>query len=196
MKGERIRSLGGSFLVVPLSTDFSIDTIHCQTKLMAEYARVYGEDGFKMANGTHKITKYNMTFVFWMVIDCLLRSKFVGYTANFSENSDIILNGAKVFFKCEAPPSSDDADANKILVGVIPGFFDPFLDNEIDLNADSTPASKIHGIGTTLLKTGFMTDEGSSFPSVAEHFGWTHLLDCRHFATQILTSWHGIADPT
>ena len=50
--------------------------------------------------------------------------------------------------------------------------------------------------GTTLLKTGFMTDEGSSFPSVAEHFGWTHLiLDRRHFVAQILTAWHGIADP-
>jgi hypothetical protein len=162
---------------------------------MAEYAKVYGEDGFKMADGTHKITKYNMIFVFWMVIDCLLWSKFVGYTANFSENSDIILNGANVFFKCEALPSTVDADANKILVGGIPGFFDPFLDNEIDLDADSTPASKRHEIGTSLSKTGFMSNEGSSFPSVAEHFGWTHLLYCRHFATQILTAWHGIADP-
>ena len=126
MKGERIRSLGGSFLVVPLSTDFSINTIHCQTKLMAEYARVYGKDGFKMADGTHKITKYDMTLLFWMVIDCLLRSKFVGYTANFSENSDIILNGANVFFKCKAPPYTVDADANKILVGGIPGFLIPF----------------------------------------------------------------------
>ena len=28
---------------------------------MGEYARVYGEDGFKMADGTRKITKYDMT---------------------------------------------------------------------------------------------------------------------------------------
>jgi hypothetical protein len=52
---------------------------------MGEYARIYGVDGFMMANGTHRINKYDMTFVFWMVIDCLLRSKFVRYTANFSE---------------------------------------------------------------------------------------------------------------
>jgi hypothetical protein len=58
MKGERIRHLGEKFIVVPSSTDFSFETIHCQTKLMGEYARVYGEDGFKMADGTHKITKY------------------------------------------------------------------------------------------------------------------------------------------
>jgi len=51
---------------------------------MGEYTRVCGEDGFKMADGTHKITKYDMTFVFWMVIDCLLKSKFVDYTANFT----------------------------------------------------------------------------------------------------------------
>jgi hypothetical protein len=98
MKGERIQHLGGSFVVVPLSTDFSIETIHCQTKLMGEYARVYGVDGFKMADRTHKITKYDTTFVFWMVIDCLLRSKFVGYTANFTENSNIIIDGAIIFF--------------------------------------------------------------------------------------------------
>ncbi len=103
MKGERIQSLGGSFFVVPSSTDFSIETIYCQTKLMGEYARIYGEDGFKMANGTHKVTKYDMTFVFWTVIDCLLRSKFVGYTANFSENSDVILDGANVFSSVKLP---------------------------------------------------------------------------------------------
>ena len=99
MKGDRIRHLGGKFIVVPSVTDFSIETIHCQTKLMGEYARVYGEDGFKMADGTHKITKYDMTFVFWMVIDCLLKSKFVGYTANFTENSDAVIDGADVFFQ-------------------------------------------------------------------------------------------------
>jgi hypothetical protein len=40
-----------------------------------------------------------------------------------------------------------------------------------------------------------MTDEGSAFPMVDEHFSWTHLLDRRHFATQILTGWHGLPDP-
>jgi hypothetical protein len=64
MKGGRIWRLGGKFLVVPSSSNFSIKTIHCQTKLIGEYATVYGEDGFKMADGTHKITKYDMTFVF------------------------------------------------------------------------------------------------------------------------------------
>jgi hypothetical protein len=53
MKGERIRRLGGVFLVVPSSTDCSIETIHSQTKLMREYARVYSVDGFRMADGTH-----------------------------------------------------------------------------------------------------------------------------------------------
>ena len=40
-----------------------------------------------------------------------------------------------------------------------------------------------------------MTDEGSAFPSVAERFGWTHLLDRHHFALQILSAWHGLSDP-
>jgi len=124
MKGERIRRLGGLFLVVPSSTDFSIETIHSQTKLMGEYARLYGVDGFMMADGTHKITKYDMTFVFWMVIDCLLRSKFVGYTANFTENSNVIIDGANLFFPHEASHSALSADENKILVG---GGWDPWL---------------------------------------------------------------------
>jgi len=64
MNGDRIRHLGGKLIVVPSVTDFSFETTHCQTKLMGEYARVYGEDGFKMADGTHKITKYDMTLVF------------------------------------------------------------------------------------------------------------------------------------
>jgi hypothetical protein len=42
---------------------------------------------------------------------------------------------------------------------------------------------------------GFMTDKGSAFPLVAERFSWTHLLDHRHFATQILSAWHGLSDP-
>jgi hypothetical protein len=40
-----------------------------------------------------------------------------------------------------------------------------------------------------------MTDKGFAFPMVAEHFGWTHLLDRRHFPTQILSAWHGLPDP-
>jgi len=103
VKGKRIQSLGGSFLVVPLSIDFRIKIIHCQTKLMGEYPRVFGKNSFKMAYGTHKITKYDMTFVFWMVVDRLLRSKFVSYTANFSENSGVILNGADVFSNMKVP---------------------------------------------------------------------------------------------
>jgi hypothetical protein len=90
---------------------------------MGEYATVYGEDGFKMADGTHKITKYDMTFVFWMVIDCLLKSKFVGYTANFTESSDVINDGDHVFFHNKAPRTFVDVEGNKILVGGIPGFF-------------------------------------------------------------------------
>jgi hypothetical protein len=96
-----------------------------------------------MADGTHKITKYDMTFVFWMVIDCLLKSKFGGYTANFTKNSDVIIDGADVFFQDVSSSSSLDVDSNKILVGGIPGYFDPFVDNEIDLNEDAIPATKV-----------------------------------------------------
>ncbi len=89
MNRDSIWHLGGIFLVVPSSTDVSIDTIHCQTKLMGEYVGIYGLVSFKMADGTHKITKYDTTFVFWMVNGYLLRSKFVGYTAYFTNYADV-----------------------------------------------------------------------------------------------------------
>ena len=41
----------------------------------------------------------------------------------------------------------------------------------------------------------FMTDEGNAFPGVADHFGWRHLLDRKHFSEQILQSWGGLDDP-
>jgi hypothetical protein len=77
-----------------------------------------------------------MTFVFWIVIDCLLRSKFVGYTANFTENSDIINFRVEIFLEQDiASTASAQVMQNKVLVGAIPGYFDPFVDNEFDLAA-------------------------------------------------------------
>jgi hypothetical protein len=91
--------------------------------------------------------------------------------------------------------------------------FDPYVDNEIDLDADAIPASKVlsdntvpHSVSckspftldivtSSSSKTTFMTDEGHAFLSVAGHFSWTHFLDCNHFPLQILTAWHGISDP-
>jgi hypothetical protein len=40
----------------------------------------------------------------------------------------------------------------------------------------------------------FMTDEGPSFPLVAESAGWNHLLDRKHFTQQIMSSWAGLQD--
>ncbi len=51
MKAETAKRLGGCFVVVPSISDFSIETIQCQTKLMGEYARICGD--FKMADGTY-----------------------------------------------------------------------------------------------------------------------------------------------
>ncbi len=172
--------------------------------------------------------------MFWMVNDCLLRSKFVGYTANFTKNSDVINAGVGIFFEQDtSSTASAQVMQNKILVGSIPVYFDPFVDNEVDLAAmdselklapapstttevhPNKPISDILGdfdhsavdLDADLKqdlkapsvpqkeRNGFMTDEGSTFPLVAERFGWTYLLDCRHFATQILSAWHGLTDP-
>ena len=57
-KGELIRQLGGKFVVTPSSEDLGVDSIHSQTKLQGEYAEIYGRNGFKMADGTFKMTQY------------------------------------------------------------------------------------------------------------------------------------------
>jgi hypothetical protein len=80
-----------------------------------------------------------------------------------------------------ALPMSAEVHPNKPI-----GDFDPSADINVDLDAPSVHRKA---------RTGFMTDKGSAFPLVAKHFGWTHLLDRRHFATQILSAWNGLSDP-
>ena len=94
-----------------------------------------------MAEGTIKMTQYEYVFVFWMVVDCLLRSKFVGYSILFTENTNGIIEGAEIFFPSECAPTQ-----NKVHVGEINGHFDPFVDNEIDL-------SPTHSNGSALRST-------------------------------------------
>jgi hypothetical protein len=78
MKGDGIQFFGGNFIVVPSQNDFCIATIHCQTKLVGEYANIYGTDGFKMSDGTHKITKYDKTLFFgWLLNACSDPSLYV-----------------------------------------------------------------------------------------------------------------------
>jgi hypothetical protein len=101
---------------------------------MGEYARVMVKTVSRWLIG---LTRLQST------IDCLLKSKFVGYTANFTKNLDVIIDGADVFFHHKNSSSLLDVDCNKILVGGIPGYFDPFVDNERDLDADAIPASKV-----------------------------------------------------
>ncbi len=76
--------------------------------------------------------------------------------------SDVIIDGAHVFFHNEAPRTSFDVENNKILVGGIPGFFDPFVDNDIDLDADTIPDSKVNSfIECNLKKFGGVGDDGA-----------------------------------
>ena len=123
-KGNDIVRLGGIFNIIP-DEHLTVGTIHFQTKLMAEYAQVYGD--FKMADGTFKITKHDKVYVFWIVVDSLLCTRFVGVTVNFTKKSDAIIEGAKVFFKHEF------VHEDKLEVGGIVGYYDPYVDNAIDM---------------------------------------------------------------
>lgn len=230
-KGDQLRLHGGVFIVEPSSNnDFGFEAIHGQTKLMREYAITYGVNDLKMADGTHHFSKHGTQAVFWNVVDCLLLSKFCGFTFCFSENSTPIISGAEQFFPGEGKEDPTKTGANETLqFGELLGYYDPFVDCEVpvsDENTDTLPLSlnpitvsvdsppSKHAAGsmhsqssrsgntasapTAGVKTSnavFMTDEGSAFPLVANHFGWCHILDRKHFVDQILTTWHNLADP-
>ena len=140
-KCHDVRSLGGIFEIEPSSSDFGIQSIHVQTKLMGDYANVYGD--LMMAYGTHKLSQYDFVFIIWMGIDGLGKSVFLGTTCNFSENADTIVRGAKLFFP------SDHVDT-KIRAGYFQEYFDPFADNEITITENvidaNTPCLKRGGV--------------------------------------------------
>ena len=211
--GSHIRRLGGVFEVTPSDKgDFDIAAIHFQTKLMGDYATMYGEDGFKMLDGTHHLSANNMKFMPWMVIDCLFHSKFAGFTASFSENSEHIIEGAKLFF-----PNKCDKNNATVEVGELgKKYFDPLVDTSVtiessdDDDTEKADKDKTNQYPTetsvtllddpvepasTLKQNGFMTDEGSGFPSVAKEFGWRQIFNRYHFTDQIESSWVGLPNP-
>lgn len=132
VKGDLIRQNGGIFVAVPSPEDFGLDAMHCQTRLMGEYADVYR--AFKMCDGTHHLSQHDFQFIFHFVVDCLLRSKISGYTACFTENQIPIIQGAELFYPKEVKNKSshDDSNDRQLLVEELDGFFDPFVDNAIE----------------------------------------------------------------
>ena len=109
-KCESVRRNGGLFIVEPSTEDFGIKSIHCQSKLMGEYATKFGD--VRMADGTFQVSQYDFVFIIWMGIDGLCRSVFHGITCNFSENADAIIKGVKMFH-----PSTSSRNDSTIEIG-------------------------------------------------------------------------------
>ena len=130
-KGDAIQQHGGIFLVDPCHDDFGIESIHFQPSLMRKYANLYAVNQFKMADGTHHLTRHNSTAIVWICVDGLLRTKYIGMTYAFSEHHAPIVRGAKLFF----PGDGTLVNSTKSLaVGEFAGFFDPVVDNEVTLD--------------------------------------------------------------
>ena len=105
-------------------------------------------------------------------------------------------------------PNEVQQDRTTIRMRQIPGHFDPFVDQvvnigdnleEADITVPAIPSIQndesrgINGfnapdINKVSSNTAFMTDEGPAFPEVAAAFGWNHILNRKHLAQQILTS--------
>jgi len=202
LKGDTIRQSGGIFDVQPTSDDFGIGAIHCQTALMGKYATIYGENGLKMADGTFKMCNNDFVFIFWMVVDCLHRSKFAGYTSCFTENSDRITEGARLFFPNECGRRLKSFD----MCEFGGAFFDPFVDHKTyetsntsisdDPGKNTSTTPPCQSSGQVDMGNAFITDEGPAFSLVAKEFGWAHILDRKHFIAQIDPASRGMARPS
>jgi len=223
-KCDAVRKNGGTFVIEPSSDDFGIKTIHCQTKLMSDYANVYSD--LRMADGTFKLTQYDFVFILWNGIDCLFKSHFTGISCNFSENSIAIRNGANHFYP-------NKKDSLKVKTGAFDNYFCPFQDNEVDLSDDeglsfqlqttgdlnmaSVNVSDMEAIKSKMVSPAaksnsrsnnnnnpeeeeeeitFISDQGAGFKEVAESEGWNHIYDRKHFANEIMKYWGGLEDPS
>ena len=96
---------------------------------MGDYARVYTD--LKMADGPFKLSQYDFVFVLWTSVWCLGQLYISGVTCNFSETSEAIIQGAKLFFKIE-----QNGKVINIKAGAFTSYFCPFINNEIDLLLD------------------------------------------------------------
>eukprot|EP00985_Skeletonema_marinoi_P019382 scaffold11088_cov129-Skeletonema_marinoi.AAC.2 len=167
--------------------------MHWQTKLMGEYASVYGkEGGVVFVDGTHGITRHGAVFVFFAVVDCLMKSKIAGWTACWSEQADPIVQAAEAFF------GTNEDDGAKI--GEIEGYFDPFVDNVVKEGAvevDEVEGNILQVVPSPPIISAvvLVSDEGPAFFILAEVKGWTHVLDRYHIAKKIEETWQGLDDP-
>ena len=184
-KCESVRRNGGLFIVEPSTEDFGIKSIHCQSKLMGEYASKFGD--VRMADGTFQVSQYDFVFIIWMGIDGLCRSVFHGMTCNFSENADAIIKGVKMFY-----PSRSSGNDSKIEIGELGDQFCPFTDNTIDV---LVPPSRSSEVLLNDEKVCFVSDEGAAFKETARHFGWNHVYDRKHFTAKIYSHWGGLKEP-
>ena len=130
-KGDDVKRHGGMFGIDPSPDNFGIDAIHFQLRLFCAHANTYGTNDFKMADGTHHLSHRNSIAAFWIVIDCLIHTKFADCTFAFTENSVPIIRGAQMFF-----PGEDVGNASRMTVDVceLAGFFDPLIDSSVDIN--------------------------------------------------------------
>ena len=183
MNGDTTRRLGGLFEIEP-SKDFGLAALHIQTFSIKKYDRMYPL--FSQGDGIHSLSGHPFVFVFFLTINCLMMSQFVGTTACLTESSAPIIAGAKKFFN--SPISS--SEKTTIEVGEFPGMFNPWVDSTyVSEDPDSNTAPP------TNMKPTLMTDKGPAFPILAEAMGWHHLLDCQHFKNKIALTWNKPEDP-
>ena len=158
---------GGICEIVPDPDSLGIGAIHLQPKEWREYTTTFGADSPKMVDGTHATTQYKSTAIIWTSIDGLFHSYFDGVTYARTENSNPILEGASKFFN---PIGS---------INCITNSKEASSHNLVD--SRSSRISTIINPGTALI-----TDEGPSFPGVADALGMSHMLDRKHFFNQVL----------
>ena len=208
-KCKQVQAGGGTFEIVPSSSDFGIESIHVQSKLMNEYAAIYRN--LKIIDGTHKLSQYNFVFVIHSTICCLLCTHVTGITAHFSENSKAIIEGCHLFY-----PETKTV-TNTVKTGEFTDHYCPFADSEITVPADVKPGNKHYA--TVLVNTEhpanddfdlnssrhsevdqwkndisvvdepdptLLSDEGPGLKLTAKELGWNQVFGRKHVTSDIM----------
>ena len=112
--------------MVPSPNGFKIDTVHYQTKLMANYADTY--TAVILGDGTHNLSREDLIVLIYTTVDCLGKTVVTGVTHNFSESCDAIVSGLRLFYKLLSKPEPET------IPGSLGMFMDPLVDPILNIS--------------------------------------------------------------
>ena len=124
-----------------------------------------------------------------------MRTHITGITANFSEHSDAMIEGANTFFRTKK------SSCDYVKTGEFADNFCPFSDTIINTASKKQRSDDVDSepnqaeVPQKEDEPTLISDEGPSIQLMAEHFGWNQIFDRKHVTTKIVLNWGGLDNP-